>query len=127
MNEQLDFAKRHMPLYQSHKKVRALKIESVVKHAHPDPSHNDAEFESSSEFAGAHLFFEKRNSSPCLTDDGMSKTPPLCVSADWYRRHKPVAGGYYVVYEDGYASYSPAEPFEAGYSPIPEASAGVGA
>lgn len=29
-------------------------------------------------------------------------------------------GGYYVVYEDGYASYSPAEAFEKGYTEITE-------
>ena len=30
----------------------------------------------------------------------------------WYERHTPQIGGYYVLYKDGYASYSPAEPFE---------------
>ena len=30
-------------------------------------------------------------------------------------RHKPKAGGYYVVYDDGYKSYSPAKAFEEGY------------
>lgn len=29
-------------------------------------------------------------------------------------------GGYYVVYEDGYTSYSPAEAFEAGYTRLPD-------
>lgn len=30
----------------------------------------------------------------------------------------PAAGGYYVVYEDGYQSYSPAKAFEDGYAPV---------
>lgn len=30
-----------------------------------------------------------------------------------------LVGGYYVVYEDGYRSWSPAETFEQGYSRLP--------
>jgi hypothetical protein len=41
---------------------------------------------------------------------------PIPVSSEWYLNHKPVAGGYYVVYKDGYSSFSPAEAFEKGYS-----------
>lgn len=33
-------------------------------------------------------------------------------------KHKPVAGGYFVVYEDGYESFSPAKAFEEGYTRI---------
>lgn len=40
------------------------------------------------------------------------------VSQAWLDRFTPVAGGYYVVYDDGYASFSPAEPFEAGYTQV---------
>ncbi len=32
-------------------------------------------------------------------------------------RHKPYVGGYLVVYDDSYRSFSPVEPFERGYSP----------
>lgn len=42
----------------------------------------------------------------------------VTVSDDWLARHEPVLGGYYVVYADGYKSYSPAEPFESGYTRI---------
>jgi hypothetical protein len=42
----------------------------------------------------------------------------VSVSADWMGRFKPQAGGYYVVYEDGYASFSPAKAFEDGYTRI---------
>lgn len=34
----------------------------------------------------------------------------------WITKHKPEVGGYLVVYEDGYKSYSPAKAFEEGYS-----------
>ena len=39
------------------------------------------------------------------------------VSKEYITKHKPVVGGYYVEYEDGYRSFSPAEAFEKGYSP----------
>ena len=42
----------------------------------------------------------------------------VSVLPDWYEKHKPEVGGYYVVYEDGYKSFSPAEPFEAGYTRV---------
>ncbi len=40
------------------------------------------------------------------------------ASRDYFEKHKPEEGGYYVRYEDGYESYSPAEAFEAGYTKI---------
>ncbi|WP_244589494.1 Rha family transcriptional regulator [Escherichia coli] len=40
------------------------------------------------------------------------------VSAEYICKHRPMSGGYYVVYEDGYESYSPAEVFESGYSKL---------
>jgi len=46
---------------------------------------------------------------------------PVTIDAanTWLARHQPMAGGYYVFYDDGYVSYSPAEPFEAGYTQVP--------
>jgi hypothetical protein len=35
------------------------------------------------------------------------------------KKHRPQVGGYYVLYEDGYHSFSPAPAFESGYSLIP--------
>lgn len=43
---------------------------------------------------------------------------PFAVPLDFLYRHNPTIGGYFVVYEDGYISYSPAAPFEAGYHPL---------
>lgn len=97
-------AQREMPRYQCHKIVHALKIKEVIKHAHPDPNADDAAFEASSAFQGAHLFPEERGYAP------------IAVDAAWYRKHDPTAGGYYVVYEDGYTSFSPAAAFESGYT-----------
>lgn len=79
-----------IPKYKCHKEVWALKIKSVT-------------------VAGdrAILSFE---------DDGYAAIGvPLK-----YLEKAPngVEGGYYVVYADGYVSWSPAEAFEAGYSRV---------
>lgn len=38
------------------------------------------------------------------------------VDLTYVIKHKPEVGGYFVQYEDGYISYSPAKAFEEGYS-----------
>lgn len=43
---------------------------------------------------------------------------PFMVSKEYVEKHNPQAGGYYVVYKDGYKSFSPAEAFESGYEKI---------
>ena len=40
------------------------------------------------------------------------------VDSAYMKKHNPQVGGYYVVYDDGYKSFSPAEAFEAGYTRI---------
>jgi len=91
-----------LPSYKSHKVVQALKIVDVVDHAHPDPDYNHEKFIASDEFKGSSLLFED--------------FIPVEVDPDWRRKHQPKAGGYFVVYEDGYRSFSPAEAFESGYT-----------
>jgi hypothetical protein len=76
-----------MPKYVSHKTVHALKIKEV---------------------------FVEEDGSATLTPEHTYE--PIPVAADWYNKHRPSAGGYYVVYKDGYASFSPAEAFEEGYT-----------
>jgi hypothetical protein len=56
-----------------------------------------------------------------VDDDGtlhfeLSEFAPKPVGPDWLVRHKPQPGGYFVVYADGYMSFSPKEAFESGYS-----------
>lgn len=41
---------------------------------------------------------------------------PIKVKWDWYSKHDPREGGYYVVYKDGYVSWSPQKAFEEGYT-----------
>lgn len=43
---------------------------------------------------------------------------PVIVDDEYMHKHKPAKGGYYVRYKDGYESFSPAEPFEGGYTRI---------
>jgi hypothetical protein len=77
-----------LPLYQSHKQVRAVKIESLQ--VWPDGS---------AVIRPAEAGFEA-----------------IKVDAAYVKKHEPKAGGYFVVYDDGYRSWSPAEAFEAGYT-----------
>ena len=41
---------------------------------------------------------------------------PITVDAAMWSRYKPVAGDFYVVYADGYKSFSPRKAFLEGYS-----------
>lgn len=42
----------------------------------------------------------------------------MAPGGEYFLKHEPQCGGYYVRYEDGYESYSPAEAFEAGYTEL---------
>lgn len=95
---------RELPQYLGHKKVWALKIKEVICHADPDPKVSIEEFVKTDKFEGGHLFFEEEGYGPMPFD------------AAFYRKHNPEAGGYYVVYENGYKSWSPAKAFEDGYT-----------
>lgn len=90
MDETSDPKEPAMPRYRCHKEVSALKIGSIG-HASGD---------------SCTLFPE---------DDSFS---PIEVGAKFFDRHLPQPGGYFVVYADGYRSYSPAGPFEEGYTRI---------
>jgi len=48
-----------------------------------------------------------------MQDDGSNK---LVCNGDFVARHHPQEGGYFVEYEDGYQSYSPANTFKSGYT-----------
>lgn len=87
---------REMPRYRSHKIVHALKIASV------------------------ELYPESGDGAVYPDDEGYA---PFEVSADWITRYKPADGddGYYVVYDGGYASWSPTKAFRDGYTLIDRA------
>jgi len=80
--------------YQSHKKVRASKIITIQKE------------NNNQQWGAAHLILEQEG------------FPPLFMDSQWMSRFRPEAGGYLVVYDDGYTSFSPKKPFEDGYTLI---------
>lgn len=82
----------NLPLYVCHKHVRAFKISSVER----------------SEDSGAVLH----------PADGACVA--IYVTDDFVKKHNPQPLGYFVRYEDGYESFSPAEAFEAGYTRMAE-------
>lgn len=96
--DRAEAASREMPRYISQKLVWALKIASIDQ-APADRDRVNA--------SGDWLLIP--------AEPGYA---PITVSHDWILKHRPQAGGYFVTYQDGYRSYSPAEAFEAGNTPI---------
>lgn len=101
---------RQLPEYKSHKKVWALKIKAIT--------------------------FDFQSRGPNEETDGSATiTPveegyaPFKVDAAYVRKHFQgaqelggcafvIVGGYYVVYSDGYKSWSPSGAFEEGYTKV---------
>ena len=84
-----------MPRYRCFKEVHALKIREVLDTT-----------KAGNESDGSRL----------LSFD--APYGPVRVDVAFVRKHEPTVGTYYVVYQDGYASISPAEAFESGYSRV---------
>ena len=89
---------RAMPAYRSHKIVHALKIASIKYDGWEDP--------------------ERETDGSAVMTSVEEGYAPIKLEAEYCRKHKPQVGGYYVVYADGYKSWSPAEAFESGYTRI---------
>lgn len=53
-----------------------------------------------------------------MTADGTPAETPVCPGDKFFARGTPSVGDYYVVYEDGYTSWSPAKAFEDGYEKV---------
>ena len=93
-------AQAEMPKYKCHKEVHALKIASIT------------------------YDYERARKENCETDGSAYFEPTdnryasFKVDREYLLKHRPEIGGYYVVYEDGYVSFSPAKAFEEGYTKI---------
>lgn len=87
-----------MPRYQCDKVVHALKIAEIT-------------------------LIPKGGGSAMLIPVEVAVYAPFEVSKEFVYKHDPHRhpGGYYVVYEDGYKSFSPAEAFEEGYTRMGQA------
>lgn len=81
-----------LPRYRCHKEVGAFKINGIAR----------------------------RDTQWVLSDCAVENPLHVIVDQAWYTKHQPKIGGYYVAYDDGYASFSPAAPFESGYTLIEE-------
>ena len=87
-------ATQELPRYKSHKTVWALKIKAIT--IVPGGDENNINW--------------------YLHPDDIGYGP-VAVTNEWRIKFAPQAGGYYVQYKDGYASYSPATAFEEGNTP----------
>ncbi len=83
---------KELPIYKCHKEVKALKIKAVREL-------DDGQIE----ITPADRSYEK-----------------IIVKKLSLGDHETAVGGYYVQYDGGYESWSPAKAFEAGYTKIPE-------
>lgn len=86
--------KHQLPRYRCHKCVSAAKITYLL-------THTDGMLDLT------------------VIDDNGNESK-IRMSADWNHKHAPDLGGYLVMYDDGYNSYSPASTFEAGYTLLTE-------
>lgn len=99
-----------LPRWQCHKVVRAAKVMSIA-------------YERANGAGAAILEVAVRYVADSATDrfkfdeqEAPTGRATVTVGEEYVRKHNPNVGGYYVRYEDGYESFSPAAAFEAGYS-----------
>lgn len=90
--------KTELPKYKCHKEVHALKIAEIVF-----------------DYKLAQDENRRTDGSAFITPDEAGYAP-IHVDQEYLLKHNPQVGGYYVVYEDGYKSFSHAEAFEDGYT-----------
>lgn len=90
MTDKTSGAAAEMPRYRCHKEVWALKIARVDIHG-------------------------DRSATITPEDQGYAQ---FVVPPEYVNKHGPQEGGYYVVYDDGYKSFSPGKAFEDGYTRV---------
>jgi len=118
-------AAREMPCYKSHKHVWALKIKAIERANPPTIQELQDLLDSQEEIPvtvnsygslsaqGKDVDEEVVGAFITPEEDGYATFP---VSRKYVLKHNPQVGGYYVVYADGYKSWSPAQAFEEGYT-----------
>jgi hypothetical protein len=115
-----------MPRYQSHKKVWALKIAKITPEVLPPfkgaTCRGTFVFGTACRRCERCEWEQKRMAAGegsslgawlIPAEDGYSG---FFVTGDYLHKHNPQVGGYFVQYDDGYKSFSPARAFEEGYT-----------
>ena len=92
-------AKIPLPKYKCHKEVHAAKIVAVNRV--PSIDNRPDTYQLALDVTG---------------DDQVDGY--VHVDHQFLAKHDPKPGGYFVQYEDGYQSYSPAQAFESGYARV---------
>jgi len=122
---------RELPKYKCHKEVGAVKIKAIEQEKMPEFKHATCRgsYALGTACGNCERCTWEREHGPLLrifivpAEKGYE---PIPVTGTYISKHQPVAGGYYVVYKDGYESFSPAEAFEDGYTPCPTDCSWVG-
>lgn len=97
---------RPLPRYRCHKVVWALKIKAIEIHMPTSSKLQEILDRGEGGPPGATI---------TPVEEGYA---PFEVSIEYMRKHEPQVGGYYIIYRDGYKSWSPAKEFEDGYTLI---------
>jgi hypothetical protein len=96
-----------MPRYRCHKKVWALKIKAI-EIIRPTIAELEKMLDGNGQVTGPDI-------AGVITPED-SRFASFPVEKSYMDKHNPQVGGYYVVYDDGYKSFSPAKAFEDGYT-----------
>ena len=86
-----DTASIEMPKYKCTKEVWALKIKDV------------------------NIYDSDGNGELIFEEPGYAN---IDLPGEYFRKHEPYSGGFYVVYKGGYSSFSPPDVFDDGYTKI---------
>lgn len=87
-----------LPKYKCTKEVWALKIKDINKH----------------EFLKDPKTGNRPDNYYTIVPEN-NRYMPFNVDENYWNKHQPKTGGYYVQYKDGYKSFSPSDAFEDGY------------
>lgn len=116
-----------MPRYKSHKHVWALKIKAITFAEKPTIAELEELLNREDDVpvivnSDGSLSVQGRNPDEdvigAVIEPEDANFAAFPVNRAYVLKHNPQAGGYYVVYADGYKSWSPAQAFEEGYTRI---------